>query len=67
MEVELPEYSGLTGVEAIVFLDPDAERVRLVERTGAEAWTDTWLPKGSELPLRALGISLAHVELFALD
>ena len=43
---KLPEYQALAGVEAIMFVDPDQEQVRLVARTGPGGWTDNWLDKG---------------------
>lgn len=64
-EVKLHEYRGLAGLEAVVLVDPDGERVRLVERTGPEAWSDRWLDRGADVPLAALGISLSHADVFA--
>ncbi len=64
---KLPEYQALPGVDLILFVDPESERVRLVERTGPEAWTDQWMAAGAEVPLRALGISLTAEEIFARD
>ena len=59
---KLAEYRALAGVVGIVFVDPESERVRLVEpdivREGA------WLPPGSDLDLPMLGISLPHSEIF---
>lgn len=67
LEVKLPEYCALRGIDAIVFADPDSDRARVVQRTGPEAWSDQWLPTGAEVPLRALGISLTADEIFARD
>lgn len=67
LEVKLPEYRTLQGVDAIVFVDPDTRRVRLVERTGPEAWADAWLPEGAAVPLRTIAISLSHDDIFALE
>jgi len=66
-EVKLNEYRGLAGLDAVVMVDPDVKRVRLVERTGQEAWSDRWLECGAEVPLPSLGISLSHAEIFVLD
>jgi hypothetical protein len=41
--VKLPEYQSLTGVEVILLVDPEAERVRLVARTGPDDWLDRLL------------------------
>lgn len=62
--VKLPEYQALTRTDLILLVDPDAERVRLVERKGPESWSDAWLAKGAEVPLRSLDIALAAEEIF---
>jgi Uma2 family endonuclease len=64
---KLLEYQALPGVEAILFLDPATQQVRLVARTGPGGWTDNWLDPGSDVPLTCLGITLPHSELFARD
>jgi Uma2 family endonuclease len=65
--VKLPEYQSLTGVEVILLVDPEAERVRLVARTGPDDWLDRLLPQGDDVPLDALGIKLTADEIFARD
>lgn len=64
---KLPEYRSLPGLEVILFIDPETRRVRLVERAGPESWTDAWLAQGSEVPLRALGMTLSAKEVFGSD
>jgi Uma2 family endonuclease len=64
---KLPEYQALPGLDVILFIDPEAERVRLVERTGPESWTDQWLAKGADVPLRALDVTLTAQDIFAPD
>jgi len=66
-KTKLEEYRALPGVDAIVFVDPEANRCRLVARTGPEGWTDNWLATGSDLELAALAITLPHVEIFSRD
>lgn len=65
--VKLPEYQALAGIDLILLVDPEAERVRLIERKGPESWSDEWLPSGAEVPLAALGISLTADEIFARE
>lgn len=65
--VKLNEYCGLGGLDAVVFVNPETQRVRLVERTGDDAWSDTLLPKGSNVRLASLGMELSHVEIFDLS
>lgn len=64
---KLVEYRALAGLDAVLLVDPEIERVRLVERTAPESWTDRWLPSGAEIPLEALDISLTAVEIFARE
>lgn len=64
---KLAEYRGCSGIKAIIFVDPERQRCRLVERTGPEAWRDAWLPEGADLPIAALDLSIPHAEIFALD
>ena len=66
-QIKLDEYRALAGVDAILLVDTEAERVRLVERTGPESWIDQWLPKGSAVPLSALQITLRADDIFVLD
>lgn len=66
-KTKLQEYQALPGVREIVLVDHRAERVRLVQRTGAESWRDDWLSSGEALDLASLGISVPHAEIFARD
>lgn len=59
---KLAEYRELSGLQAIVFVDPENERVRLIE-PGTERDAD-WLPSGSDLALPMLGVTLPHAEIF---
>ncbi len=62
---KLAEYRALPGVDAVVFVDPENERLRVVGReTNGDG---EWLPKGAELALPTLGISVPHEEIFARD
>ena len=59
---KLAEYRALAGLAGIVFVDPENERVRLVEPGAAR--DGAWLPPGSDLDLPMLGVSLPHAEIF---
>jgi Uma2 family endonuclease len=61
--IKLAEYRALPGMRAIVFVDPDNERVRIA-LPGAAHDAD-WLPVGSDLELPMLGITLPHTDIFA--
>jgi Uma2 family endonuclease len=64
---KLPEYRSLPGVDAIVMVDPNTKRVRLVAKSAPERWTDEWLPVGSDVALDCLGLTLPNSEIFAVD
>ena len=59
---KLAEYRALPGVQGVVFVDPDNERVRIVV-PGADH-DGSWLPHGSDLALPMLGIVLPHDDIF---
>lgn len=61
------DYQALASVDTILFVDPDAERVRVIQRTGLEGWADNWLPQGDDVALPALKLVLPHTEIFARD
>jgi Uma2 family endonuclease len=62
---KLREYRALPGVDAIVFVDPDNERLRIIHRD--TSGDGEWLPRGAELALPTLGLTVPHSEIFALD
>jgi len=63
-KVKLEEYRGLNGLDAVLIVDPEARRIRIVERTGPEAWSDQWLPAGSDAKLACLGVTLTAADVF---
>lgn len=65
--VKLFEYLALPGLDELVFVDPRAERVRHIRRTGPEGWADDWLPADAELKLGSIGITLSSGDIFARD
>jgi Uma2 family endonuclease len=62
---KLAEYRAMPGVEEIVFVDPDGERIRMV-RPAATNGND-WMPTGTDLTLASIGITIPNVEIFAED
>jgi Uma2 family endonuclease len=58
---KLSEYRALSGVEAIVFVDPDHERIRIIDKDGK----GDWIPSGAELALPTLQVCIPHDEIFA--
>jgi Uma2 family endonuclease len=66
-KIKLEEYRALAGVQEIVLVDPQTERVRLVRRTGVAGWIDDWLDAGTDLILPSLDLTIPHAEIFARD
>ncbi len=66
-KIKLQEYRELAGVQEIVLVDPQTERVRLVRRTGVAGWIDDWLDAGADLILASLDLTIPHGEIFARD
>ena len=64
---KLTEYRAIASVTTILFVDPATETVRLIQRTGAAAWTDEDFASGADVPLADLGITLPHAEIFSRD
>ncbi len=65
--VKLAEYQALPGIDTILFVDPDRRRVRVVQRTGPEGWSDNWLATGADVGLPSLNITVPAAEIFAVD
>ncbi len=62
---KLAEYKALAGVETIVFVDPDNDRLRVVRRDGTPEWHDVWQPTGTDLFLTSFDLIVPHAEIFA--
>lgn len=67
LRVKLDEYKDLPSVDTIVFVDIATERLRVVQRTGPNGWSELIHQEPASLPLPLLKIELAHDEIFARD
>lgn len=65
--VKLRLYSELESVDTIVFVDPDAETVRVVQRLGPTSWRNELYPQAADVELPAIGITIPKEEIFARD
>jgi Uma2 family endonuclease len=64
-DVKLPEYRSISSLDAILYIDPDAETVQLSTRTAGGGWRDVELEANHDVVLVALGVSLTRAEIFA--
>jgi Uma2 family endonuclease len=65
--VKLREYRTIAELQTIVFVDPETETVRIVQRLGPTAWRDEFFNVATDVPLPSLNIILPVGELFAKD
>ena len=62
--VKLREYQAMPSLDAILYVDPDAETIRLLIRTAQRGWNDADLQRGEEVAFAALGVTLTWDEIF---
>lgn len=67
LRVKLDEYKALSSVDTIVFVDIATERLRVVQRTGPNGWTDDSYDDPIDVSLPSLGVDLSHADIFARD
>jgi len=60
-------YSELESVDTIVFVDPNAETVRIVQRLGPTSWRNELFPQATDVFLPALNVTIPKEEIFARD
>jgi Uma2 family endonuclease len=65
LEIKLREYCATASLVAIVYIDPEAETIRLLRRSDARGWDDEDLQPGMPLTLPSLGVSLTWQDVFA--
>ncbi|HEX8443437.1 MAG TPA: Uma2 family endonuclease [Allosphingosinicella sp.] len=64
---KLQLYAEIESVETIVFVDPDAETVRIVQRLGPTSWRNELFPQATDVFLPSLGVTIPKEEIFARD
>ena len=64
-DVKLPEYRAIRSLDAILYVDPDTEVVTLSTRTPGGGWRDVEIPKGEDVILPSLKVTLTRAEIFA--
>lgn len=63
----LPEYQAMPALEAILYIDPDAESLRLLTRTDTRGWMDESVDQQADIAIPALGLTLPRSEIFLND
>jgi Uma2 family endonuclease len=64
---KLYEYKAVSTIDVIAFVDPDMSHLRVLHRTGREAWSDITYSSATDLELPSLGVTIPHAEIFARD
>ena len=64
LKEKLPEYQALPSVDTVVFVDVAVERLRVVQRTGPDDWSDRFAVESEDLALPSLSISIPLQEIF---
>lgn len=65
--VKLDEYRSVPTVDTIALVDPETQHLRVLQRTGPQAWSDVTFSSPAPLDLPSLGVSAPHHEIFARD
>jgi Uma2 family endonuclease len=63
--VKLHEYCAITSLQAIIYVDPIAETIRLLTRTDSRGWSDETVAPGGDVTLAELSVTLTWAEIFA--
>lgn len=64
---KLEGYRELRSVDTIVFVDPENELTRIVQRLGPTSWRDDLFAQPHDVALPALNLTIPHTEIFARD
>lgn len=67
LRVKLDEYKAMPSVNTIVFVDIATERLRIVQRTGRNGWSDEAYDAATDVILPSIDERLTHEEIFARD
>ena len=65
--VKLDEYRSVPTIDTIALVDPERERIRVLQRTGPSSWSDVTSTEPSDLILPSIGLTVPHAEIFARD
>jgi Uma2 family endonuclease len=63
--LKLDEYRAIPSVQAVLLVDPKAECVRVLSRTGPNAWTDEMHGDDEAISIAGLNIEIPLTDIFA--
>lgn len=64
---KLAQYRELASVDTIVFVDPQNELTRVIQRLEPTAWRDDLFAQPHDVHLPALNVIIPHTDIFARD
>lgn len=64
---KLEQYRSIASVDTIVFVDPERELSRVIQRLGPTSWRDDLFAQPHDIDLPAFKLSIPHDEIFARD
>ncbi|SEK53715.1 Endonuclease, Uma2 family (restriction endonuclease fold) [Sphingomonas palmae] len=64
---KLEQYRSIASVDTIIFVDPERELSRVIQRLGPTSWRDDLFAQPHDIDLPALNLSIPHDEIFARD
>lgn len=67
LRTKLDEYKAMPSIDTIVYVDIAVERVRVVQRTGPNGWSDDRHSEPHDVALPSLDLTIPHTEIFAND
>lgn len=65
--IKLWEYQSIASVEAVVFIDPEKETVRVITRLDERTFRDERLLPNTDVLLEGRGVKLPWSEVFSRD
>jgi Uma2 family endonuclease len=65
LETKLQEYCATVSLDAIIYIDPDAETIRILRRNADRGWDDREVEPGADVVLTSLGVTLSRADIFA--
>lgn len=65
LATKLEEYRRLASLSTMLIVDTEAQRIRLIQRTGPSSWTDVAYREPTDAVLPSLNLTIPYAEIFA--